>query len=62
MWPRRWARRQRQGQAGIEHVILFVAAAAALIWMFGYIRSAFAHRMKSGADGVGQGMLYPPAP
>ncbi len=54
------ARAPHSGQSGIEHVVLMVAVAAALVWMFSYIRSAFAHRMKSGSDGVGQGMLYPP--
>ncbi len=50
---------RRQGQSAIEGVILFVLAVAALTGMFGYIRSAISHHMKSGADGVGQGMLYP---
>lgn len=51
-------RRGCGGQSSIEHVILIVMAAAALIGMFGYIRSALSHRMKSGADGIGQGLQY----
>lgn len=47
-----------RGQSMIESVLLFVLAAAALAGMFSYIRSAMAHRIKSGADGVGQGLLY----
>ena len=53
---RMWGR--RGGQSSIEHVILIVMAAAALIGMFAYIRSALSHRMKSGADGIGQGLQY----
>ena len=49
---------RRWGQSSIEHVILIVMAAAALISMFAFIRSAVAHRMKSGADGIGQGLQY----
>lgn len=49
-----------RGQSAIEYAILIVAAAAALTWMFGYIRSALTHRLKSGADGVGHGMRYHP--
>lgn len=47
-----------RGQTSIEHVILIVMAAAAFISMFGYVRSALSHRMKSGADGIGQGLRY----
>lgn len=42
----------------IEAALLIVVAAAALVAMFGYIRSTFMHQMKSGADGIGQGLLY----
>jgi Flp pilus assembly pilin Flp len=51
--------RRVRGQSAIEYVVLVVLAAAALAGMFGYIRSALSHRLKSGADGVGQGLLYP---
>ena len=48
----------RRGQSSIESAILIVMAAAALVGMFAYIRSALSHRMKSGADGIGQGLRY----
>lgn len=50
--------RRSRGQVTIEQALLFVLAAATLIGMFSYIRGALSHRMKSGADGVGQGLLY----
>jgi hypothetical protein len=46
------------GQSSIEQTILIVMVAAALVSMFAYIRSAVSHRMKSGADGIGQGLQY----
>ena len=46
------------GQSLVEYTLHIVLAVAALAGMFGYVRSALSHRMKSGADGVGQGLLY----
>lgn len=48
-----------RGQSAIEHVLLIVLAAAALVSVFAHIRSAASHRMKSGADSMGHGLLYP---
>ena len=50
--------RRSSGQSAVEYVLLIVLAALALAGAFGYIRSALTHRMKSGADGIGHGMLY----
>lgn len=52
-------KRRTRGQSMVEYVVLFVCAMGALVAMFGYVRSAFSHRLKSGADGMGQGLLYP---
>ena len=46
------------GQSVLEYTLLITLAALALAGAFGYIRSALAHRMKTGADGIGHGMLY----
>ncbi len=51
-------RTRYRGQSVIEYVVLIVAAAAALAAMFGFLRSSVTHRFKSGADGIGQGLLY----
>jgi len=51
--------RRRRGQSSLEYVILTVMAAAALVSMFSYVRSAASHRLKSGADSMGHGLLYP---
>ena len=51
-------RRRIRGQSAIEAAILLILAAAALMGMFGYVRSALSHQMKNGADGVGHGLLY----
>ena len=50
--------RRSRGQALIEFGILITVVAIALMAMFGFIRKAISHKMKSGADGVGQGMLF----
>lgn len=42
----------------VEQALLFVLAAAALVGMFSFVRGGLSHRLKSGADGVGQGLLY----
>ena len=55
----RRAQPRRRGQSSIEYVLLTVLAAAALVSMFSYIRSAASHRMKSGSDSMGHGLLYP---
>jgi Flp pilus assembly pilin Flp len=52
------ARAGRRGQSSIENAILIVLAAVALVGMWGHIRSAISGRMKSGADGIGQGLRY----
>ena len=49
-----------RGQSALEYVMLTVMAAAALVSMFSFIRSASSHRLKSGADSMGHGLLYPP--
>lgn len=46
------------GQSMIETVILLVAAVATLVAMFGMVRSGVMGSMKSGADGIGQGLRY----
>jgi hypothetical protein len=48
-----------KGQSAMEMAILLVLAAAALAWMFPYVRSAVSHHFKGGADGIGHGLLYP---
>ncbi len=48
----------RRGQSVVEYAVLVVAVAAALVGMYGYLRSSLAHRMKGGADGIGHGLLY----
>ena len=48
----------RGGQSSVEYTILTVAAVVALIAMFDYVQFALCHRLKTGADGIGQGMLY----
>jgi len=53
-------RRKFRGQTTVEYAVLLTVVAMALITMFTYIRSAMAHRMKSGVDAVGKGMLYKP--
>ena len=50
--------RRSRGQSSVEQALLVVLSAAALAGVFGYIRSSAAYNMKSGADGVGSGMLY----
>ena len=40
-------------------MVLIIAAAAAITFMFAFIRSAMSYRFKAGADGVGHGMRYP---
>ena len=52
--------RNNRAQSVVEYTILVVFAAAALAYMFSYIRSASMHRMKVGVDGVGRGLLFPP--
>ena len=52
----------RHGQPLIEYTILVVCAAGALLWMFQYLRSASMHHMKTGADGLSQGLLQPEGP
>lgn len=49
---------RRQGQSLVEYVTVIIALVAALVWMFPYIRSALTHRYKTGADGIGHGMLF----
>jgi hypothetical protein len=44
----------------VEYAVLMVAAAAALAFTFAYVRSAIAHHFKSGADGIGHGVTFPP--
>ena len=56
----RRSRRHRHAQTAVEYVLLTIAAAAALAYMFSYVRSAASGRLKSGADSVGHGLLYPP--
>lgn len=56
-WAVMWFRRTG-GQSSVEQMLLFVVAAMALVGMFAFMRSAFSHRMKTGADGIGQGLLY----
>ena len=46
-----------RGQSVVEYVALIIGVAAALTWMFGYLRSAFSHHLKSGADGLTHGMV-----
>ena len=46
------------GQSLIEFTVLVIAVVAALVFMMPYARSAIMHRMKSGASGFGQGMLF----
>ena len=50
--------RSVRGQSVVEYTLVIVLAALALTAVFGYVRSALAHRMKTGADGIGHGMLY----
>lgn len=54
------SKRNGRGQTTVEYAVLLTVVAMALITMFTYIRSAMAHRMKSGVDGMGRGMLYTP--
>ena len=51
-------RRSGCGQSMVEGILLLVLAGTALAFMFSFMRSAISHRMKNGADGVGQGLLY----
>ena len=50
--------RSPRGQSIVEYAILITVAAAALTAMLAYVRSATMHRMKTGADGMGHGVLY----
>lgn len=52
-------RRQRAGQSTIEYALLVILAISALTAIFGYVRNALSHQMKSGVDGMGHGMRYP---
>jgi hypothetical protein len=52
--------RDVRGQATIEIAILLAVVALLMAVMLGYIRSARMHYMKSGTDGIGYGLLYPP--
>lgn len=47
-----------RGQASIENAVLLIAAVAAMVAMFAFIRSAMSYRYKTGADGIGHGRLY----
>jgi len=51
-------RRRFRGQTTVEYAVLLTVVAMALVTLFTYIRSAISHRMKTGADGVGRGMLW----
>lgn len=42
----------------VEYCLLALLAAAAFAAMFGYLRSALSHQMKSGSDGIGHGLQY----
>ena len=50
--------RLKRGQSALEYAILMVVIAAALVGMFSYIRSAMSSQVKSGADGIGKGLVY----
>lgn len=52
-------RRKSRGLSIVECAILFVLVIAAMVSMFSFIRSAVSHRMKTGVDGISQGMLHP---
>ena len=41
-----------------EAALLLAVATAAAVVMLGYVRSASVHEIKSGADGIGHGLLY----
>ena len=47
------------GQSTIEYALLVILAISALVSIFGYVRNALSHQMKSGVDGMGHGMRYP---
>ncbi len=47
-----------RGQTLVEYAILIALTAATLTAMYGFIRSSLSHKLKTGADGIGQGMLY----
>ncbi len=49
----------RRGQSLIEYAVLILGAAIALATMYGMIRNAASHRIKTGADSFGHGMRYP---
>ena len=50
--------RRLRGQATVETALLLLAAAAALVLMFSFIRNAVSGRLKAGADTLGHGMLH----
>lgn len=50
----------RRGQSLIEYGILILVAATSILFFFSFIRSAMSHRMKSGSDAFGHGMVYNP--
>ena len=55
MMRRRWMR----GQSVVEYTLMLFVASVCFAVMFSLVRSALSERHKGGADGIGQGLLWP---